>query len=76
MTQDYTVNNLIRLIYGECDLCERLELEFAMKTDTNLRDQYMLLQASYRSIEKVTFRPRKSTTNAILKFAAQQSAAA
>jgi len=75
MEQGYTVNKLINLIYGECDLCERLELEHALEHDTNLSAEYRTLMAAYKSLHKVTFRPRSSTIASILNYASNQQSA-
>jgi len=40
MTHDYTENNIIRFIYKECDLFEKLEMEFAMEDDSTLLESY------------------------------------
>jgi len=69
MEQDYTVNKLIQLIYGECDLCDRLELEHAIENDANLSKKYTMLRASYKALPKVKFSPSKQSMNRIIAFA-------
>ena len=72
MEQDYTDNKLIQLIYGECDIFDRLELENAIDNDPSLNQSYHMLRASYRALPKVTFSPAVSTINNILAFAGNQ----
>lgn len=75
MEQGYTVNKLINLIYGECDLFEQLELEHAIEHDAALSEQYRTLMAAYKSLHKVTFSPRSSTIAKILSYASNQQGA-
>ncbi len=68
MTHDYTENNIIRFIYKECDLFEKLEMEFAMEDDSTLLESYHELMNGYTSLPKVTFSPKKSSLDAILAY--------
>lgn len=72
MEQDYTANKLIQLIYDECDIFDRLELEDAIENDATLRQSYVRLQRSYKALPKVTFSPATKTINNILSFASNQ----
>jgi len=76
MEQTYTVNNLIQLIYGECNLFERLEIEHAISEDEALRTEYLMLKSSYRKLPKVTFRPSGRAISNILNFARDHKATA
>lgn len=69
MEQSYTDNRIIKLIYGDCDLFERLETEYAIATDAAMREQYYTLYNAYKALPKVTFSPRKKTIQSILKMA-------
>lgn len=69
MKQSYTDNRIIKLIYGDCDLFERLETEYAIATNAAMREQYYTLYNAYRELPKVTFSPRKETIQAILEMA-------
>ena len=75
MEQDYTVNKLIQLIYGECDLCDRLELEYAIKNDTKYSKEYAMLRASYKALPGVKFSPSKQSLNRIITFAGKSLSA-
>jgi len=66
MKQSYTEKNLIQLIYGECDIFERLEIEDSLKNDLCLKDNYDELYRAYHKLPKVKFAPKTSTINKIL----------
>lgn len=68
MTHTYTQNKLVRFIYKECDLFERLEMEFSMEEDSTLMESYADLKDGFNTLPKVTFSPKKKTLDAILKY--------
>ncbi len=67
MKQCYTEEKLIQLIYGECDIFERLEIEDSLKNDLCLRENYDQLYKAYHKLPQVKFAPKNSTINNILK---------
>jgi len=69
MKHDYTTQNLIQFIYGECDLFQKLETEFALENDPELRREYDNLVGAYNDLPKIKFSPSKSTVKSILEFA-------
>jgi hypothetical protein len=73
MTHGYTENQIIQFIYKECDLFEKLEMEFAMEDDSTLLESYKELMVGYNNLPKVTFSPKKSTINAILAYCAGEA---
>jgi len=68
MEQHYTEKNLIQLIYGECDIFERLEMEHSIENNPELKENYNELNKAYRSLPKVKFSPLTSTIKNILNY--------
>ena len=68
MKHNYTELNLIQLIYGECDIFERLEMEHSLENDLCLRENYDEIYKAYKSLPKVKFSPLTSTLDNILKY--------
>ena len=68
MKQCYTEEKLIQLIYGECDIFERLEIEDALQNDLCLKGNYDEIYKSYHEMPKVKFSPKRSTINNILMY--------
>jgi len=68
MTHNYTQNNILTFIYNECDLFEKLEIEFAMEDDSTLMEEYNDMMLSYHTLPKVLFSPKKSCIDAILAY--------
>ena len=68
MKHNYTELNLIQLIYSECDIFERLEMEHSLENDLCLRENYDELYKAYKSLPKVKFSPFNSTLDNILKY--------
>lgn len=59
MTHHYTENQLIQFIYKECDLFDKLEMEFAMEDDSTLMETYTELMTSFHMLPRVQFSPKK-----------------
>lgn len=68
MKHYYTEKKLIQLIYGECDIFERLEMEHSLENDLCLKDNYDELYKTYKSLPKVKFSPLTSTIKNILNY--------
>lgn len=68
MKQCYTEEKLIQLIYAECDIFERLEIEDALLNDLCLRENYDEISKAYHILPKVKFAPKNSTINSILLY--------
>ena len=68
MTHHYTENQLIQFLYKECDLFDKLEMEFAMEGDSTLLEEYNDMMLSYHTLPKVLFSPKKSSIDAILAY--------
>ena len=68
MTHHYTENQLIQFLYKECDLFDKLEMEFAMEDDSTLMETYTELMTSFHMLPRVQFSPKKSSIDAILEY--------
>lgn len=68
MANSYTSNLLIKYIYSETDIADRLELEYAIETSAEVRSQYLDLRNSYKNLPKVQFAPKKTTMDSILAY--------
>lgn len=68
MEHNYTEQKLIQLIYGECDIFERLEMEDSLENNLCLRENYDELYKAYRALPKVKFSPLTSSINNILSY--------
>lgn len=68
MTHNYTPELLINYVYGELDIADRFELEYALENNANIRAQYLDILKSYKSIPRVMFSPQKSNINNILNY--------
>ncbi|MBK8624199.1 MAG: hypothetical protein IPN86_01075 [Saprospiraceae bacterium] len=73
MTHGYTENQIIQFIYKECDLFDRLEMEFAMEDDSTILESYSELLEGFNILPKVTFSPKKSTLSAILAYSVAEA---
>ena len=58
MTHNYTPELLIKYVYGEADIADRLELEYGLENNAPLRAQYLDILNSYRNVPKVAFSPK------------------
>jgi hypothetical protein len=68
MTHHYTENQLIQFLYKECDLFDKLEMEFAMEDDSTLMETYEELQSSLNMLPKVQFSPKKDIIDALIEY--------
>lgn len=73
MTHNYTPELLIKYIYGETDIADRLELEYTLENNAQIRAQYLDILNSYRNVPKASFSPKKSTLDNILNYSASNS---
>ncbi len=71
MTHTYTENNIVRFIFKEVDLFERLEMEFAMEEDSTYMASYTELKKGFDLLPKVMFSPKKKTIDDILKYSSK-----
>ena len=68
MTHHYTENQLIQFLYKECDLFDKLEMEFAMEDDSTLMETFEELRSSFNMLPKVQFSPKKDIIDALIEY--------
>lgn len=69
MEQEYINNELLLLIYGECDVFRRLELEHALSEDARLSAEMDSMLDSLESLPKVLYSPKRKSVENILGYA-------
>lgn len=68
MEQIYTDSQIINLIYGECDLFERLEAEWAVEENEVLAMRHEQWSQIKTALDILVFRPSFRCTNDILAY--------
>ena len=68
MKHNYTDVQLISFLYNECDLFQKLEIEFAMEDDSTLMETYTEMKQVLKVLPDVLFSPKKSCIDAILSY--------
>lgn len=68
MKQKFTQNHLVRFIYKETNATESMAIINAIDNSYELREQYNELLNSYQQLPKVTFQPKTSSIDNILKY--------
>jgi len=74
MTQNYTLKDLVRLVYKDTTTSESLYLADAMESDYSLREEYHVLQEAASQLPKVTFAPSEKCIKEILQYSRRTSA--
>ncbi|NND34138.1 MAG: hypothetical protein HKN76_16240 [Saprospiraceae bacterium] len=73
MTQNYTLNDLVRLVYREVSPDEAKELKEEMTFDYELNEEFKALQMAAQELPKVTFSPSNGCLNSILDYSRRSS---
>lgn len=68
MKQKFTQNHLVKFIYKETNAAESMAIINAIDNSYELREQYNELLNSYQQLPKVTFQPKNSSIDNILKY--------
>ena len=68
MVQSFTLNQCVRLIYGETTLDESLMLEEIISGNDRLKAEFENMQNAYNALSMELLSPRTDTTKAILKY--------
>ena len=71
MKQDYTFRFLLKYLYGETSLLQKLEIENAIQEDCATASTYVELKEGYDKFPKVSFYPSIDTMSAILNYSKQ-----
>jgi hypothetical protein len=74
MKQSFTSNHLVRYLYKEVTVSERLGLEEALTRDFGLFEEYSELKAAYQALPKVTFSPSKQSLQRVLEYSSERAA--
>jgi|AntRauTorckE5430_2_1112549.scaffolds.fasta_scaffold24331_2 hypothetical protein len=74
MKQSFTSNHLVRYLYNEVTVSERLGLEEALTRDFGLFEEYNELKAAHRALPKVTFSPSNQTLQRVLEYSSERAA--
>lgn len=68
MTQNYTLNDLVRLVYREASKAEASQLREEITYDYELAEEFTTLQKGARELPKVSFAPSKKCLDNILAY--------
>jgi len=68
MKQNYTLNFLVKYLYGETPILQKLEIENAIEEDKHIAKEYSKLKNAYDMLPKVSFYPKEETTDKILQY--------
>lgn len=74
MRNNFTEELLLKYLYHETSPAETQAVESALDTDWQLRERYAALEMAQQQLPKVTFAPRESTLQNILKYSSGQPA--
>lgn len=68
MEQSYTDLDLIRFIYGEVEICEYFEMDFAIAENPNLKAEFDALKETTKLLPKINHAPATKSLNNILAY--------
>ncbi len=68
MTKNYTIDDLVRLLYKEVSQTESALLQEELYADFELREDYNALLEASRELPRVSFSPRAKTIENILAY--------
>jgi len=71
MVTNFTKEDLIRYIYKEVTVSEKMQIEQAIKKDFSLYEAYAESKAAYDELPKVKFSPSTASLKTILKYSSQ-----
>ncbi|MBV6655744.1 MAG: hypothetical protein KI786_18380 [Mameliella sp.] len=74
MKQSFTSNHLVKYLYNEVTVSERLGLEEALTQDFGLFEEYNELKAAHRALPKVTFSPSNQALQRVLEYSSERAA--
>jgi len=70
MDQIYTELQFIKYYYGECDLFETLEIEYAFSEDYELYERFLETQASLNELDEISLKPSELSLQNIFAYSA------
>ena len=68
MKQRFTSENLVKYLYQESSVSERLAVREALQSDESLRDVFQELVSGYQQLPKVKFNASAKTLQRILRY--------
>ncbi|NNL91414.1 MAG: hypothetical protein HKO66_04205 [Saprospiraceae bacterium] len=68
MKHNYTLNFLVKYLYGETPILQKLEIENAIQEDVHVKTEYTKLRRAFKMLPKVSFYPKDETTQKILQY--------
>jgi len=71
MVTNFTQSDLIRYIYKEVTVSEKMQIEQAIKTDFSLYEMYSESKAAYDELPRVKFNPSTAVLQSIMKYSSQ-----
>ena len=71
MKHNYTLNFLIKYLYGETSILKKLEIENELEEDKALKREFFKLKKAYKKLPKVSFYPTDNSIKKILEYSAQ-----
>ncbi len=74
MQKEFTINLLVKYLYGETTTAESYLVENAMTTDWELHETFEMFEKSFGELPKVKFSPKNSTIQSILVYSNEQTA--
>jgi hypothetical protein len=72
MKQDYTFRFLLKYLYGETTILQKLEIENAIQEECSTASTYVELKKGYDKFPKVSFYPSTDTINAVLNYSKKE----
>lgn len=69
MTQTFTPDDLLRYLYEDTTTEEKLEIEKALQSDTNLQQQFEQLQEDMQLLDDLALEPSTGCVNHIMEYA-------
>ena len=68
MKKNFTPDQLIQFLYHETSASETLAIREELQRDTVLRQEFKALNSAYQQLPKVTFSPKGSSIQNILRY--------
>ena len=68
MKKNFTPNQLIQFLYRETSATDTLGIREELQSNLNLREEFDALNNAYQQLPKVTFSPKGSSIQNILRY--------
>ena len=74
MTQNYTLKDLVKVVYKEATTEEMFAIGRDLESDFSLREEYAALNEAAQALPKVTFAPSERCIQDILRYSRRTAA--